>query len=110
MLPKIGLTPPNSRSLNADMPDRSNILSEYSAIKEQRKVKRPSFINNIAGAGVDAMSNMRSIGDRVPTPPDVAKYNKMTMADFDQMRHEQGFDAVSDYVRTMEHKRLTGGK
>ena len=44
------------------------------------------------------------------TDPDLLIYEQAQPEDFNVLSQEVGFDKVSDYIKTMEVKRLRGGK
>ncbi len=41
--------------------------------------------------------------------PDLEIYNRLGPADFEGMKAEHGVEAVTEYINTMEVKRLKGG-
>jgi hypothetical protein len=43
-----------------------------------------------------------------PTDPDLIRYNRMTPADFERLTAEHGQQAVDDYIREMEVRRMRG--
>lgn len=91
------------------LPSMGNLQNQYREFRQKNRKKMPTTMQTVTEASKEAMKSIRGIDGRSREKSEVVRqYEKMTHADFERMRAEKGLDAVSQFIRDAEYKRLGG--